>query len=389
MRNKGALGLLLTLALWLGACASAPPGDGAAPFSVAERHWVLSPVYYSQSVRGHLAVMRAARPLEDWLADPATSAELADRLRLAQAMRAFASDVLALPRNASYTRYADVQRRAVVWNVVATPAHSLHLHNWCFPLVGCLGYKGFFDETAAREWAARLPAHWDVWVYPVPAYSTLGWTNWLGGDPLLNTFLFQPEGELARLIFHELAHQQLFVAGDMAFSESFATAVERLGGQRWLQQRATEEAREAYRVFDERRQAFRALTRETRWELQTLFEQAQTEEWTFSQTEAGKAAVMVSFRARYDELRVAWGGFAGYDPWVEQANNALFAIQASYDQWVPAFKALFESEDRDFDRFYRAARAWARLPRPEREAKLLEWMPTQRNDYSSVPTRSM
>lgn len=389
MRCRGALGLLLTMTLWLGACASAPPGDGAAPFATAERHWVLSPAYFSQSVRGHLAVMRAARPVDDWLTDPATSPALAERLRLAQAMRAFASDALALPRNASYTRYADLQRRAVVWNVVATPAHGLSLHHWCFPLVGCLGYKGFFDETVARQWAASLPADWDVWVYPVPAYSTLGWTNWLGGDPLLNTFLFQPEGELARLIFHELAHQQLFVPGDMAFSESFATAVERLGGQRWLQQRATEEAREAYRVFDERRQAFRALTRETQVELQTLFDQSQAEEWSFAQTETSKSAVMGRFRARYGELKIAWGGFARYDPWVEQANNALFAIQASYDQWVPAFKALFESEGRDFDRFYRTAREWSRLPRPEREALLLDWMPAQPDSYSSVSTSSM
>ena len=372
----------------LAGCAGTPSGDGVARYDEPTRQWVTDPAYYLQSVSGHLAVMRAARPVTDWLADPDTPERLRQRLVLAQSIRAFAADVLHLPRNASYTRYADLQRRAVVWNVVAAPPHALALHAWCFPVAGCMGYKGFYDEAAARAFAAGLPAHWDVGVYPVPAYSTLGWTNWLGGDPLLNTFIHLPDGELARLIFHELAHQLVYVAGDTAFNESFATAVERIGGALWLEQAASEEARAAYRVFDERRQAFRALTRQTRDALQALYTQAAQEGWPAGRTDAEKARIIEAFGQRYETLKAAWGGFAGYDEWVKQANNALFAIQAAYDEWVPAFEALFHEQGRDFAAFYRAVRELARLPRPQREARL-QGLVSAAALHSSVPTRSM
>ena len=191
--------------------------------------------YYAQSVGGHLDLMQRARPVEQWVADPATPDALRERLRLAQRLRAFASDELKLPDNASYRRFAHLDRNAVVWNVVATPELSLTLQTWCFPVMGCVGYRGYFQRAPADQLAADLRAQGlDVSVYGVPAYSTLGWTNWLGGDPLLSTFIRWPESELARLLFHELAHQVVYVADDTAFNESYATAVERLGLQRWL-----------------------------------------------------------------------------------------------------------------------------------------------------------
>ncbi len=389
MRSGLAGWALSVLIVWLGGCASAPPGDGVARFEAPSRQWVTDPAYYLQSVSGHLALLRASRPVAEWLDDPATPEGLRPRLALAQSIRTFATDVLHLPRNASYTRYADLQRRAVVWNVVAAPPHALALHTWCFPVAGCLGYKGFYDEAAARAFAAGLPAPWDVGVYPVPAYSTLGWTDWLGGDPLLNTFIHWPDGELARLIFHELAHQTVYVAGDTAFNESFATAVERLGGALWLEQMASDEAREAYRVFDDQRQAFRRLTRETRARLQELYAQSVAETWPADRIETEKAQVLEAFRQRYAELRSSWGGFAGYDLWVEQANNALFAVQAAYDEWVPAFEALFIAEGRDFQAFYRAVRALARLSRPEREDHLRALASKAQAVHSSVSTSSM
>ena len=229
------------------------------------------PGYYWQSVTGHLKLMQAARPVQDWLDDPTTPPALQHKLRLTQRIRAFAVTELGLPDNASYRRYADLQRRAAVYNVVAAPALSLRLHQWCFPVAGCVGYRGYFDEADAKTFAAGLSGHLDVAVYPVPAYSTLGWMNWAGGDPLLNTFIGYPEGELARLLFHELAHQVVYASGDTVFNESFATAVERLGGARWLAQ-SDDAARRAYAEFDGRRQAFRALTRATRERLQTLYE---------------------------------------------------------------------------------------------------------------------
>jgi hypothetical protein len=190
--------------------------------------------YYAQSVGGHLDLLQRARPIDDWLADPATPTALKARLQVAQQARRFAVTDLALPDNASYTRHADLGRGAVVWNVVAAPPLSLTLKTWCYPVMGCVGYRGYFDQAQAEAEGAALRAQGlEVSVYGVPAYSTLGWTNWIGGDPLLNTLVGGSEAYTVRLIFHELAHQQLYVAGDTMFNESYATAVERLGLARW------------------------------------------------------------------------------------------------------------------------------------------------------------
>lgn len=327
--------------------------------------------YYWQSVTGHLALMRAARPVDDWIADARTPETLRQRLDTARRIRTFASAELGLPDNASYHRYADLQRRAAVFNVVAAPEFSLTLQTWCFPVVGCVGYRGYYDESDARAFAARLPPDLEIAVYPVPAYSTLGWMNWAGGDPLLNTFIGYPEGELARLVFHELAHQVLYVKDDTAFNESFATSVERLGGQRWLAQ-AGEAPRNEYERFDTRRRAFRALTLATRQRLQALYDEAGLDTGA---RRARKAAVMADFRREHEALKQGWGGFTGYDAWVRQANNASFGAQAAYDQWVPAFEALFDAQGRDFARFYDAVRALAEQPRAERQARLQALLP--------------
>jgi predicted aminopeptidase len=334
----------------------------------------IGPGYYWQSVTGHLKLMHAARPVQNWLDDPATPPALQQKLLLTQRIRRFAVDELGLPDNASYQRYADLQRKAAVYNVVAAPALSLRLHQWCFPVAGCVGYRGYFDENEARAFARGLGSDLDVAVYPVPAYSTLGWMNWAGGDPLLNTFIGYPEGELARLIFHELAHQVVYAPDDTVFNESFATAVERLGGARWLA-RSDESARQAYAEFDDRRKAFRALTRETRGQLQTLFDDAALDDAAKHQRKAG---IMQDFRQRYSDLRQRWGGYKGYDAWVAQANNASFGAQAAYDLWVPAFEALFEREGRDFTRFYDAVRSLAGRPAAERLAALQALDPSAR-----------
>lgn len=324
------------------------------------------PSYYWQSVTGHLKLMHAARPVQDWINDPATPPALQQKLLLAQRMRRFAVTELGLPDNASYQRYADLQRRAAVYNVVAAPELSLTLHQWCFPVAGCVGYRGYFDEAEAKAFSATLPSGMDVAVYPVPAYSTLGWMNWAGGDPLLNTFIGYPEGELARLLFHELAHQVVYASGDTVFNESFATAVERIGGARWLAQ-ADEPVRRAYTEFDGRRQAFRAHALATRQRLQAVYEDARLDDVAKRER---KATVMNDFRLRYETLKQGWGGYKGYDAWVAQASNATFGAQAAYDQWVPAFEALFEREGRDFARFYDAVRALADTNAKDRQAAL-------------------
>ncbi len=329
--------------------------------------------YYWQSASGHLALMRAARPVPEWLQDPAATDALKAKLELAQRIRGFAVAELGLPDNPSYKAYADLHRPAAIWNVVAAPAHSLTLKTWCFPVAGCVGYRGYYDEAAARAEAAALVAQGlEAAAYPVPAYSTLGWMNWAGGDPLLSTFIGYPEGELARIVFHELAHQVLYVPGDTMFNESFATAVERIGGVRWLQTQASEAARAEYAQFDSRRQQFRALTAATRRVLSGIYASKEAQAGDWATVDAQKKAAMEDFRQRYATLRAGWSGprQGAYDGWVARANNALFGAQAAYDELVPGFEALFEREGRDWPRFYAAVKRLAALPKDERTLAL-------------------
>lgn len=343
--------------------------------------------YYLQSVSGHLAVMGAARPVNELLADTSTPPELKSRLELAQRVRKFAVTDLGLPDNASYRRYADLKRRAVVWNVVAAPEFSLTLKTWCFPVAGCVGYRGYFDEASARAEAATLKAlGLEVSVYGVPAYSTLGWMNWLGGDPLLNTFIAYSEGELARLIFHELAHQVAYAKDDTLFNESFATSVERIGGARWLAQRGSDRARAEFSANNERRTQFRALAHAARHVLTDIYQENDPQAPENKEKSALKNVAMKNFRDQYATLRASWvvaSGFApelaerqlaGYDTWVANANNAALGALAAYDDLVPDFEALFDRFAKEsgspWQGFYDAVKRLAKLTVAERKDQL-------------------
>ncbi len=330
--------------------------------------------YYWQSATGHLALMHAARPVDAWLQDPATPDPLKARLALAQQMRRFAASELHLPDNASYQRYADLQRPAAVWNVVAAPELSLQLRQWCFPVAGCVGYKGYFDRAAADAEAAQLRAQGlEVSVQPVPAYSTLGWSNWAGGDPLLNTFIGYPEGALARLIFHELAHQRVYAAGDTTFNESFATAVEQLGGARWLAAHGSPATQAADALAQTRRRQFRALTLDLQQTLRRVYGEAGDDAEDLREKPNKrilKAAALKDFARRYAELKAGWGGFAGYDRWADSVNNATLGTMSAYDALVPGFEALFEKSDRNWPRFYAAVQQLAELPKAARHEAL-------------------
>ena len=347
--------------------------------------------YYWQSATGHLALMHAARPVDVWLQDPATPDPLKARLALAQQMRRFAATELHLPDNPSYQRYAELQRPAAVWNVVAAPELSLQLRQWCFPVAGCVGYKGYFEHAAAEAEAAQLRAQGlEVSVQPVPAYSTLGWSNWAGGDPLLNTFIHYPEGALARLIFHELAHQRVYAAGDTAFNESFATAVERLGGAHWLAAHGNPAAQAADALAQTRRRQFRALTLDLQQTLRRVYAEAGEDAQglqekpdrqhavnapaaTPEQIEARrilKSAALKDFARRYAELKAGWGGYAGFDLWADNANNATLGAMSAYDALVPGFEALFEKSDRDWPMFYAAVQQLAQMPKAARHEAL-------------------
>jgi predicted aminopeptidase len=326
--------------------------------------------YYAQSLSGHLEILQAARPVEQVLADPATSEALRERLVLSQRIRDFAVTDLGEPDNASYRRYADLGRPAAVWNVVAAPELSLVAKTWCFAVVGCVGYRGYYAEANAAALAADLRREdLDVSLYPVPAYSTLGWlpTGGFFADPLLNTFIGYPEGELARLVFHELAHQVVFVAGDTAFNESFASTVEKIGVARWLAGHASADARAEAERAEARRADFRAITGRFRDELARVYAGTASDD----AKRAEKAAILARLRAEYATMKATrWSGYTGYDGWFAGANNASFAVLASYTGLVPAFERIYEREGRDFARFYAEARRIAALPAAERQSEL-------------------
>ncbi|MEO8278816.1 MAG: aminopeptidase [Ideonella sp.] len=321
--------------------------------------------YVAQSVGGHLRLVAAARPIPDWLADDSTPPALKQRLLLSQQIRNFAVDELKLPDNASYRRYADIGRSAAVWNVVAAPELSLHLKTWCYPIVGCVGYRGFYDRDDADAAATVLRKQGlEVMVYGVPAYSTLGkLPGDYFADPLLNTFVGYPDVDLAKLVFHELTHQLVYVPGDTVFNESLASTVERIGGERWLDKHGSPGAREAFERSEGRRADFRELTRATRKELEAIYDGVASDER--KRTEKGR--VMAAMRERYRLLKAQrWDGYSGYDPWMASADNAALGLVAAYNSLVPDFRRIFERDGEDFDRFYADVRRIAALPESQR-----------------------
>jgi predicted aminopeptidase len=327
--------------------------------------------YLGQSASGHFHLLAAARPVKDAIADPTTPEALRKRLELTQRMREFAVTELKEPDNGSYRSYADLKRSAAVWNVVAAPELSLKLQTWCFPVVGCVGYRGYYDLAAANAAAAPLKAEGlEVDVYEVPAYSTLGWMNWIGGDPLLNTFVQWPEGELSRLIFHELAHQVAYAPGDTTFNESFATAVEHIGSQRWLEANASADVRERQALTEARRHDFHVLVRAWRAKLDAMYRSDLPD----ADKRIQKAALYAGMRADYEALRHDhWNGYKGYDHWFATANNAALGAQAAYDDQVGAFERLFVVQGSDFDRFYGEVRRIATLSKPDRDAEMAKY----------------
>ncbi|WP_158414065.1 aminopeptidase [Geoalkalibacter subterraneus] len=320
--------------------------------------------YYAQCVSGHWQLMSQRRDIDKILNAPDTPEALAQRLRTVLEIRDFASQELLLPDNKSYRSYADLGRAHAVWNVVSTPEFSLEPVSWCFPVVGCVSYRGYFQEEDAREFAEdmRRRGH-DVHLYGVPAYSTLSWFD----DPVLNTFCFADDPRLAGLIFHELAHQLLYVKGDTAFSEAFAQTVEQVGVERWLESRGQQEQIEQYNQRLQRQKDFLALLQQTRSKLDDIYQSPFDPE----AMRAEKARAINEFRLGYDKLRSSWGGEGGYDRWVEgPLNNAHFASVSMYHDLVPAFRLLLDEHKGDLSAFYRAVSELADLAPDERHQAL-------------------
>ncbi len=321
--------------------------------------------YYAQSMRGQLDLLARRESIEELLAAPQTPAALKDRLRLAQRLRDFASRELGLPDNASYRSYVPLGRRYVVWSVFAAPELELRPLEWCFPVVGCLSYRGYFSEAAARNFGAHLADEgYDVYVAGVSAYSTLGWLD----DPLLSTQLNRSDARLAAVIFHELAHQRLYIRDDTEFNESFAVTVEHAGVRRWLAGRGSPAQRAEYAQWLQRQARFDGLLATTRARLAEIYGGP----GMVGAKRAAKAAAIAELKARYAALRHGvWAHFDGYDAWIGgDINNARLLAIATYHDLVPAFETLLASLNGDLPTFYRAAGILGALPTAARKAAL-------------------
>lgn len=324
--------------------------------------------YYTQAVGGQWSLSSSARPIEAVLEDPATPVDLRARLRLAHEIREFASRELALPDDGSYRRYADLGRPFVVWNLFVTPEFSTKPVESCFPVTGCVSYRGYFAEADAKAYAEKMRAQgYDVQVSGIPAYSTLGWFD----DPLLSTFIRYPEAELARLVFHELAHHIVYVKGDTAFNESFAVAVERAGVRRWLGQRDRGADLAAFLAARERQREFIELIAMAKARLETVYEMKVSPE----QMRAAKRAGFEQLQKDYAGLKARWGGFSGYDRIIGASpGNALLASISAYSKFVPGFERMLAAEGGDLPRFYAAVKEAAKLPKEARCRLLTEGM---------------
>ena len=321
--------------------------------------------WYAQSLNGHVRIMTSRKDVARLIANPATPEALRDRMKTASAMRQFAIDELALPDNRSYRSYVDVGPEAVTWAVFAAPEFSLAPHPWCFPIYGCVPYKGYFSKDKALKVAREAGAQgMDVHVSAITAYSTLGWSS----DPLLSTMLAGDDTYLAGLIFHELAHQRVYINDDSPFNEAFAVAVETTGVRKWLRAAGNDAGIRAYEADRKRRAEFNALVARTRDELGRVYAGSGTVE----QKRAAKAATIETLRARYRRMRDGrWGGYRGYDAWFDAPiNNAKLAVVSVYSDQVTAFIRLFDRCGGDYPRFYEAVKQLGALTKDSRAEAL-------------------
>lgn len=311
-----------------------------------------------------MEVLSSRRPIDAVIADPDTPPLLSRRLEQVESMRRLADTELALPVSGSYRHYADVGRPYVVWSVNAAPALSLTPLTWCYPVAGCLSYRGFFDLARASAEAEELRrAGFDVYVAPVQAYSTLGWFD----DPVLNSLLRGPPWYTAGIMFHELAHQRLYVAGDTAFSEAYAVAVQREGERRWLERYGTESSRAAYRRYQAARSEFLAAVRETREELQAIYTGAESAPRKLER----KSQVLRALRGRFARTAFRLDGYRGLDRWFGQdLNNAKLALVTTYNGLVPRFEALIHVLGGDMQSFHREVERIARMDPEARRGAL-------------------
>jgi predicted aminopeptidase len=325
---------------------------------------LLGGCYLLQSAAGQLQVLSRRKPISRVIANPGTPAEVKSQLEAVAQIREFASRRLGLPDNGSYRSYADLRRPYVVWNVVAAPEFSVEPKEWCYPIVGCVAYRGYFVERRARRFADELRRRGlDVTVDGVAAYSTLGHFD----DPILNTMLGWSDVELASIIFHELTHQMIYVPNDADFNEALAVTVEEEGVRRWLKSLGREQELERQRQYEERfAQVLHLLTR-ARDRLRTLY--ASGVDHTEMRRE--KSAVYAALRNSYSDLRLEWGDHGPFDSWLDgELNNARLASIATYYDCVPGFRRELEAVGGNLSAFYARVRELAKLDQKQRDSLL-------------------
>ena len=329
--------------------------------------------YYGQAVNGQLYILTHRKPIPRLLKDADTSPALKARLQSIERIRTFAATQLHLPLGSHYSTYLDLQRPYVVWNVFAAPEFSLQPRVWCYPIAGCVSYRGYFNEKSVQDFAATLTQQgYDVFVGGVAAYSTLGWFS----DPVLNTLINRYEHQLAGLMFHELAHQVVYIPGETVFNESFATTVERVGLQHWLETADTaaetrEELAAEIRQELTRQQEFTELVQAAVADLDKLYAQPLAEQ----DKRLAKAQRITRLRDDYAVLKSGWQGYGGYDAWfARDLNNAQLGTVGTYNSLVPAFTTMLRQADGDFPLFYQNVRQLKQLKPVERQQKLQSLM---------------
>jgi predicted aminopeptidase len=319
--------------------------------------------YLLQAAGGQLDVLARSRPIGEVAADPATSTATRTRLELVAQAREFAVQELGLPDGKSFRRYADLGRPFAIWSVVATPEFSIEPRRWCFPIAGCVAYLGFFDADSARSRALELASHGnDVSVGGVATYSTLGHLP----DPVFNTMLGWREPRLLGTIFHELAHEQLYVADDSEFNEAFASVVAAAGIRRWYAGRAPSSELDDWERQEAREREFAALLAAARAQLAALYASGVPP----AAMRVAKEREFGRLKFEYSGLRTRWGGYDGYDAWFDRAlNNAHLAAVATYEQCVPGLERELEASG-SLAAFYRRAADLGRLERADRHASV-------------------
>lgn len=335
--------------------------------------------FYAQAARGQWQLLSTREPVADLLSRDQTEPALKQRLALINQIRDFAQQQIALPLEQNFSTYVDVGRPYVIWNVFAAPELSVRPLTWCYPIAGCVSYRGYFAQADADQKAQQLAAEgYEVHVGGVRAYSTLGWFD----DSVLSTYAMQSEASVAGLIFHELAHQVVYVEDDTAFNESFAQSVEQMALQQYFEarQRAVHDAVQlapefaAYAEAQQRQKAFTQLLLKTRDELDAVYSSAATD----AQKRQGKQRVLAALATDYEQFRRQWND-ERYDAWIKTINNAKLATVADYHQWIGAFRAMREHSG-SWPAFYDAVRTLSALPKPQRQQQLLQWQQKERGE---------